>query len=581
MSRGIITRLGTIRLRHAVLIFAAVGLVTFSSGLFGPFQNDDTPQIVDNKVVHSLGNLPQFFAGSTFYDGEGLSGVYYRPLMTTVYALIYAVFGPQPAAFHAVQLGLHITVACLVFLVLGRFLKRPAAFVLALIFLVHPLNSQVVFSIPTMQDALYAVFGLWALWRLTAQREGRGYWDVAGLLLLSLLSKEAGVLFVLISLIYVWLYRRGELRKFALTLAAPAVLYLFMKISAVGFLPSQHAGPINDLTLGERLLTAPSVLVFYIAQFVWPAQLALTRYWTHTSWSIDGVLMPLLVDLALIGLLVWGFLVVRQRLKRPQATAYGFFALWFAVGMAPYLQSLPGLDMTACETWFYVPMIGLLGMIGVTLYLVPWKRLARPVVVVLFIGLVLVIGGLAGRSMVRGFDYTSQYNLARVDLVAEADNYAALNNVAQHYLQQEDYSKAIEYARASVARFPVSSNYINLGVGLQQTGQYAQAFDAYDKALTYGNASIIYENLALLHIVASKPAVAAEFFSRALHEYPTNFKLWLYDAVFEGAAGNRTAAKAAVVHAAKYGDVPAAMYANIMNGTPFIVPILGTQVLVR
>lgn len=580
-SNFVIGKLEGMRVRHVALLFTIIGIVVFSSGLISPFQNDDVPQIVDNQIVHSFGNLSKFFGGSTFYDGEKLSGVYYRPLMTTTYSLIYSVFGAQPVVFHIVQLALHVGTAVLVFLVLTRWLKRPPAFILALIFLIHPLNSQVVLSIPTMQDALYAFFGIWALWRLIMHKKERGYWDVAGLLLLSLLSKEAGILFVIISLLYQWFYRRNGLRTFALTLLAPIALYLLMRIPAVGFMPSQHAGPINDLTFWQRLLTLPSVFLFYFVQFVWPSQLALTRYWTHESWSMGGVVVPLLIDIVLVALMIAGFVAVKRRLKRPQAVGYGFFALWFIVGIAPYLQILPGLDMTACETWFYVPMIGLLGMSGIALQLVPWKRTIRPMQTASLIVLALIIAALGVRTIVRGFDYSSQTSLARVDLSVEADNYAALNNIAQDYLQKGSYEKAIDYAQRSIDRFPVSSNYINLGVGLQQTHQYPQAFAAYDNALAYGNSSLIYENLALIHIVASKPVAATSFFKKALSQYPHNFKLWLYDAVFEGALGNHDAAKTAIATAAQYGEVPAVIYSNIMNSTPFTLPILDKQVLIH
>ena len=581
MLKAIWAKMADMSVRQVAVLLACIGVVVYCSGLMNPFQNDDIPQIVDNPIVHSIGNMTKFFGGSTFYDGEGLSGVYYRPLMTTVYAAIYTVSGAQPFAYHIVQLALHIATALLVYMVLTRFITRPTALVLTLVFLVHPLNSQVVFSIPTMQDVLYVFCGMWAMYLLIAHQRGKTYWGVAVLLLLSLLAKEAGILFVLMALIYQALYRRKELRVFALTLIAPVVLYITMRVGAVGLMPSQHAGPINDLSFGQRLLTAPSVGLFYVVQFLWPAQLALTRYWTHTTWSVDGVLIPLIVDVLIVGLLVWGAIVLKARVPAKRWLAYIFFFFWFVIGIAPYLQILPGLDMTACETWMYMPMIGLLGLLGVVLEQVTWRRAKKPLVIGCVLVVVLAFTALGVRTMIRGFDYKSQANLARVDLSVESDNYAALNNIAQDYLQKGSYETAITYANQSIRSYPVGSNYINLGVGLQQTHRFAEAFVAYDHALKYSDSATIYENLALLHIVASKPAVASQYFQTALHRYPHNFKLWLYDAVFEGALGNHEAAQTCITTAAQYGDVPATIYQHIMTSTAFTVPILGTQVLVH
>ncbi len=102
----------------AALIIAILGVVVFSTGLTNQFAGDDQGQIVDNVAVHSITNVPAFFQGSTFYNGSGqvLTGKYYRPLMTTVFSLLYTLFGPQPVAFHLLQLLLHMLGTFILFL---------------------------------------------------------------------------------------------------------------------------------------------------------------------------------------------------------------------------------------------------------------------------------------------------------------------------------------------------------------------------------------------------------------------------------------------------------------------------------
>src|SRR5580700_7024430 len=53
---------------QAFLIIAALGLVTYFSGLSNPFMGDDDGQIVNNLTVHSISNLARFFEGGTFYS---------------------------------------------------------------------------------------------------------------------------------------------------------------------------------------------------------------------------------------------------------------------------------------------------------------------------------------------------------------------------------------------------------------------------------------------------------------------------------------------------------------------------------
>jgi hypothetical protein len=104
----------------AAIAIAVVGLAVYCSGLGGQFVNDDNGQIVTNVPVHSITNIGTFFAGGTFYNGQGgLYGNYYRPLMMTVFSAVYSLFGANPLWFHLLQLLLFIACAFVLFLVLG------------------------------------------------------------------------------------------------------------------------------------------------------------------------------------------------------------------------------------------------------------------------------------------------------------------------------------------------------------------------------------------------------------------------------------------------------------------------------
>ena len=555
-------------------MFIFIGFATFFSGLNSPFQNDDSYQIVNNTPVHSISNLPSFFGSSTFFNGEKLTGVYYRPLMTATFSIIYSFFGSNPFFYHFFQLSLYIAAAFVLFLVFKHFFKQPTALFLSLIFLVHPLNSQIVYSIPTMQDALFFFLGILAIWMLI---KNKSLWKVVLLLFLSMLSKESGILFTLIASLYLYLFDRKRIFAFFKTIAVPIVLYFVLKISAVGFTGAHHAAPINELGFIEKMMTAPSIMLFYIGKLLFPAQLSLGYYWTYPNFSVEHVLIPLLIDLGVIGLFTYLGFVVKKRLSKKSFLTFMFFATWTVMGIGLYLQVIPGLDFTACETWFYFAMAGLLGMIGVSTLLVKQFRYRNWLIV----PIVLIIIALGIRSNLRGYDYSSQYKLATVDVSVTDNNFSAMNNIAQNLIDQGKYNEAIVYAEKSIQIYPIVSNYINLGVALQQTGKYKEAIDAYDKALIYGNINIIYENIALIHIVSSKPADTEQFFKTAFAEYPRDFKLWLYYAVFEGAVGSKDTAINAIISARNYGQVPSQIYDGITNGIPFTVPILGQNVLVK
>ncbi len=88
-----------------------LGLLVYSNSLLNGFIGDDNSQIVNNPSIRSLSNIPLFFKGSTMYLEQihATVGVYYRPMLSATYSLLYALFGTNAFFFHLFQLGLHIT----------------------------------------------------------------------------------------------------------------------------------------------------------------------------------------------------------------------------------------------------------------------------------------------------------------------------------------------------------------------------------------------------------------------------------------------------------------------------------------
>src|SRR6185437_9579465 len=110
-------------------IIVIVGIIVYFNGLFGTFVWDDVYQIQNNILVHSVSNFLSFFLGSTFTpeNSSQLGGLYYRPLMTLAFSLIYTFFGPQTFPYHLLQLCIHIANTLLIFYLFKRFFKETLA----------------------------------------------------------------------------------------------------------------------------------------------------------------------------------------------------------------------------------------------------------------------------------------------------------------------------------------------------------------------------------------------------------------------------------------------------------------------
>lgn len=561
---------------QASVVIVVIGFMTFFSGLGTPFMGDDETQIVNNPVVHSITNLPLFFEGSTFYNGRGiapLSGVYYRPLMTTVFSLLATLFGPNPIYFHLFQLSICIGSAILLYLVFRYIFTNVVALVLALVFLVHPLNSQVVFALPSMQDALFFFFGILALWLLIRFRSVSSLFAVAICMFLSLLSKESGALFVGLAVLYLFWFDRKRLYSFLGIVTVPVILWMALKANAVGLIGTNpHNAPIDNLNLGGRLLTAPSIMFFYIAKLLFPLGLASAYYWIYQSFDVLNVLLPLLVDLAVIGLFFFCGVLVHRKLSTEMFHYYLFFSAWIVIGLLLHLQIIP-LDMTVCETWFYFSTAGLLGMIGIIL--IVFQAKIKPSWFLVLAA--LIVGLLAFRTAIRGMDWSSPYMLATHDLVTSKEQFNAYNVLAAHYASLRDFNTAKLYASRSVELFTDGTNSSTLGGILIVLGDYSQAYSVLINGLKQQPLAVEYEDLAHLTLVYGSPEANEQFLRKSVRLYPADGELWFYYAVQLYRNGNVTDAKNAINKAATLSQIPPSVYNGIMNQQPFELHVGGNK----
>ncbi len=566
-----LAKLNTIKTWQASLIICAIGFIVYFDGLKNQFLGDDLPQIVNNLPVHSILNIRIFFEGSTFYTGHGivpLSGAYYRPLMTTVFSLIYTIFGPHPFYFHLFQLLLCIGSTIILYLFFRYSFKPALALFLALIFLVHPIDSQTVYEIATLQDALFFFFGILALYVLIRIKSVRSLMIVAACLFLALLAKETTVVFIAASLVYVFWYNRKRLYQYIGIMILPLALYIVLRVHAIGWLSNPNNAPIDRLSLGGRLLTAPSVMLLFITKLVFPWKLSSWYYWTYPVFSIRHTLLPLVIDLLVIALAIYIAIVLRHKASKAAYYTYLFFSLWTLFGLLLTLQITP-LDMTASETWFYFPMVGVLGMSGIAIStLKPYKRLDRRIMYGAMLGLILIFGV---RTAIRGTNWSSENDLDTHNVAATSGDFQSENDIAIFDFDKGDYTASEKYAQASVAAFPYATNENVLGIDQFALSNYAGAYHAFETSISYLPTCTTYDNLATLTWSYGNPQTNYRLLDKAIRNCPGDYHPWLYLALLEYKQQNITLARAAITQAYNYGATNSTVqyiYSEIMNNEP-------------
>ena len=316
---GLVDSTGSSRLAAAglILVTGAVYINSFPAA----FHFDDYALILESSLV------TECFEYGTFL--EQYAG---RPLTLWTFHLNYLIAGPQPWAFHLVSVLLHLAVVLLLFLlVLERFRHPGLALTTALLFGLHPLQTQAVNYVWARSALLMSGFGLAAL-LLAARRP----WAAVLCFQLALWSRaEAAML-----LPFLCVLNRERWRWWAgLTLAnGLALAWSLVKYSPAG-LAWNHPDPVG------YWLVQPVMSWKGLGLFLWPANLNLDHQ------IPDLHILVTVISAAAFLIAVIGLLGSRWR-RSPLGTGL----LWVLAFSLP-TWVLPNLDPFS-ETRLYLPVAG-------------------------------------------------------------------------------------------------------------------------------------------------------------------------------------------------------------------------------
>jgi len=349
-----------------------LGLLAFFNAIRHPFVHDDVVFILHNPHITELGRWYEAFQLPAASDGIN---VYYRPVLEVLYRLEYYFFGPHPYGFHLFNIGVHIINGLLIFSLLRKLaLSEVAAWVIACIFLIHPLQTEAV-------SCIAGISNLWmALGVLLALNAYLNKWYLASFLcfVMAFLSKEQAVMFV--PLIIVIDYYRGSksFRSWFLwALSACALLCLRQVITGGSMLKEIMLSP-GELYL--RLAAIPRDIGMYLRLIICPYDL---HYYRSTD-----ILQP--------NSAAWGFLVMSMVgifyvfNRWPQSRKTLILGLgWFLAALCPVLNIAPLINeysfILTPEHFLYLPIVGILIIIVTTFYSLPLVGRVREGVLILIL----------------------------------------------------------------------------------------------------------------------------------------------------------------------------------------------------
>ncbi len=511
----------------ALVVLLAIGAV-YGNALQGRFVFDD------HTLVLTQGNLREPAAFPSIFWSKKFDRVKYRPLRTASYWLDYRLFGLDPRGYHLSNLLLHAAASLAAFLVALRLLPFRAALLAALLFAVHPIQTESVTYISGRRDLLSGLFVLLGFYAFLRYRDdgGRRWLGAAGLAyLLGLLSKEMAVTLPLLFLAYDAVRgadQRGFLRSAVTALRRDWWLYLTPALAGLAFgvytVTVTHASRQTEYYgggLGMTVLTAARIIVHYLKLLLFPA--TLNADYSYNAFPVTSSWTDPRAWLALVVLTLLAAGLIRLLPSRPVAALGG---LWFFVTLLPVSQLIPHHELMA-EHYLYIPSFGLFLAAGAMLVTLMEKgRQAAAVTGACLLALLL----LGARTVVRNRDWKDDLTLWTKTVSTAPGAARARDNLGRAYLRRALNEQAEKELAEAVRIKPEEPRYHdNLGLAYLRLGKLAEAEAQLREALR-GSPRLVSGrmNLGLTLFDQRRFEEAEAEFREALRIRPTVAMAWDY-----------------------------------------------------
>ena len=430
-----------------MILLAVIGCALYAGTLTAGFIYDDAVAIVDNASIRRPGDLADILAAPRNTPTAG------RPVVNLTLAVNHALGGMDVRGYHAFNIAVHVCCALLLYGIVRRTLTgregTTIAFAVALLWMVHPLQSECVAYVTQRTESVMAFFFLLTLYCAIRR------WCAAAIVscALGMASKESMVTAPLMVVLYDWAYRNKPWRE---VWRRRRGLYAGLAATWLVLLGLMATGPRSG-TVGFGLgvsawhygLNQCVVVVGYLRRMVWPGPAVLDYGFPRPLTVLDAAPSAAIL-LALLAGTLW------LLLRRPRL---GYPAAWFFAILAPTSSIVPIATEVAADRRVYLALAGPV-VLAVVAGIAMVDRLrvrasARPPVRFAIVAAVALALGVV--TWHRAASYRDPVALWERSVKAEPGNHRALTNLATALAARGDVEQAAERLREALELHPAST----------------------------------------------------------------------------------------------------------------------------
>jgi len=311
---------------------------------------DDYSFLVSNNSLRNWSSIITSFFDATSF-APTVDAQIYRPLRNIIWILELKAFGLNQFYFHLTNLLIHITITSLLFYFLSFCygINKIISLLTALFFGLHPLNTEVVCWIKSLDDLLAVLFGILSLIFLHKFLNKINWFYLFVSLLsftCSLFAKEsASFLIVIFAIILFQSKLKSKKNKIVISLSYFSILmiYSYMRYNALHqFGQSQYLG--GDFFTTQ--LGMSKIYINYLSKMILPI-FQRVNYMGYSPFTDSSYLFLSI----LWGILLIVFTILFKILKKVKLELVGFL-----LSFIPVANLIPMMQWQA-ERFLYFPLI--------------------------------------------------------------------------------------------------------------------------------------------------------------------------------------------------------------------------------
>ena len=532
------------------VLAAALGFLLYANTLNHDYCLDDFSSIKENWVVKGgLKNLDLIFSKEYRYGAWNSPGSLYRPIPLALFAWQWQVSPDNPHFAHLFNALLYALTGWLLWVSWRRILSGyppVLAAVAVLAFMAHPVHTEVVANIKSVDEILALLFctlSLYSIWRYFEKNNTA--WMVLAVLSygLGLFSKESAITFLAVFPLVIWFFTDKTLGKnlsISALMLLPAAIFLLVRQSVLASQPDKEVFSVLD----NFIVEAPNQAAKFASAFMMCGRYLQTLLLPHPLVSDLGYPQMKAVTFAdwraLLGFLLYAGMGVWALLNLKKKHFLSFAILLYLVTFSLFSNVLIQIGTSYGERLLYLPSLGFalaLGYLCCKIFKIDdaaqiWNPNGKGALVWGVTGALLAL--YAMKTVSRNPAWFDSGTLYAAD-IDNSPNCSKLNyhlglELAKKGLNEEAgvvtdstwVLKGIERYTKAIELYPLYHDaYGSRGLAYFRLKKYDQAFEDYQQSLKYrpGDAKVL-SNMGFIYFLRNQLDKAEEVYRQSIKSDP-------------------------------------------------------------